>query len=224
MRTPFSPNAAPENSAEIREFRPEKTPPPRLTASGTDDHEVREKAAQARAQGFAVDLEIGCGVGWHPIRYSAENPRRLLFAVEQTAEKFAKFRDRLSRHPERENLFAVHADAVAWTVHRAAGLVFDRVLILYPNPNPKNAAARWIRMPFFGYLLGRLAPGGTICFRTNSAAYAREVRELAVERWGLRIVESRELTRDAGVLPITHFERKYLGRGEICTEIVLARI
>ncbi len=226
MRIPFSPNVAPGSdpyAKATRLFRAEKTPAPRISAPGVDPEHVRAKVEWARARGHAVDLEIGCGVGWHPLRYAAENRDRLLFAVERTAEKFAKFRERIANHAERENLVAVHADAISWMVHVAPEVSFDRILLLYPNPNPKNAAARWVRMPFFGYLLGRLSPRGTIHFRTNSAGYADEVRELGVANWGLRIVESREITHQVGVDPATHFERKYLERGEVCTELVLAR-
>jgi len=64
-----------------------------------------------------LDIEIGCGTGLHPLRYSAENPDRFVIALEQTREKFLKFVSRLKNHPPRTNLFPVHGDAIRWISH-----------------------------------------------------------------------------------------------------------
>lgn len=214
MRTPSSPLA-------VREFRAARVPVP----ANLETRLAGLRLAAAVARGGPVDLEIGCGVGWHPIRYARENPNRTLVAIERTAEKFAKFRERLGRHPELTNLVAVHADAVAWVTHFAPKATFERVFVLYPNPNPKNPSARWVRMPFFGELLSRVKPGGEIEFRTNVAEYAAEVGAFAREEWKLRIAEERRLEPSA-VAPEsarTHFERKYLARGETCFALRFTR-
>jgi tRNA (guanine-N7-)-methyltransferase len=221
MKIPSSPNAAPESSLENeRAFRADLIPAP----TDRDAREAGMKLAQALVEGGPVDLEIGCGVGWHPIRYAGENPKRTVVAIERTAEKFAKFRDRLGAHPAMPNLIPVHADAVAWITHFAPDKAFERILILYPNPNPKNASARWIRMPFFGHLLRKLRPGGQIEIRTNIATYADEVRESAA-KWGLGVFADRAFGRAdvAARAERTHFERKYLERGETCFAITLSR-
>lgn len=173
-----------------------------------------------------IDLEIGCGVGWHPIRYALENPDRTLIAIEQTAEKFKKFEARILSHTRRahpiENLLAVHADAVPWITSFVPDASVGRIYILYPNPNPKNAAARWIRMPFFGHLMKKLRVGGEICFRTNSAEYAEEIRTYSSENWRLCPVVDRSFSQGEVALgdSLTHFERKYLAAGEECTEMI----
>ncbi|MBS1962103.1 MAG: hypothetical protein JST04_07805 [Bdellovibrionales bacterium] len=215
MRTPSSPAVANDSvSTFLRAFRADRVPVP-------EDLSTRLaglRLSQAIARGGPIDLEIGCGVGWHPIRYARENPGRTVVAIERTAEKFAKFRERLARHPELTNLIAVHADAVAWITHFAPPGTFDRLFLLYPNPNPKNPAARWVRMPFFGRLLESLRPGAEIELRTNVEAYAEEAAREAADRWGLRDGERHRFTR-AEVYPAnarTHFERKYLERGEAC--------
>ncbi len=41
-----------------------------------------------------LDIEVGCGVGLHPIQYSLANPDRFLVALEHTREKFEKFHRR----------------------------------------------------------------------------------------------------------------------------------
>ncbi len=214
MITPYSLPAA-------RAFRADRVPVPEDVVTRL----AALRLAGALARGRPVDLEIGCGVGWHPIRYAQENPGRTLVAIERTAEKFAKFESRLSRHPELANLIPVHADAVAWVTHFAPPTAFDRIFVLYPNPNPKNPAARWIRMPFFGRLIETLRPGGGIEFRTNRADYADEVRELGLREWKLKLVAERRFTRSevATTDLTTHFEQKYLARGEGCISVRLGR-
>jgi tRNA (guanine-N7-)-methyltransferase len=203
----------------VRTFRAEHVPAP----SDLVTKIAGLRLAQAIARGRPIDLEIGCGVGWHPIRYAQENPNRTLVAIEKTSEKFEKFSERLKHHPELTNVIAVHADAVAWVTHFAPPGTFDRVFLLYPNPERKNSSARWIRMPFFGHLLETLKRGGEIEFRTNITEYADEVRRVGTEGWGLKLRGDLRLDPRA-VDPAamrTHFEQKYLGRGEACFALVL---
>lgn len=172
-----------------------------------------------------VDLEIGCGVGWHPIRYAQENPERVLVAIEQTTEKFTKFDARVEANRRLgrslENLIPIHADAVAWVTAFVPEQSLDRIILFYPNPNPKNPAARWIRMPFFGHLLTKLKPGGKISFRTNEKGYVDEVREYGVRVWALGVSVDRSFSSKDTPLSdsLTHFERKYLEAGETCFQI-----
>ena len=49
----------------------------------------------------------------------------------------------------------------------------------------------------------------------------REARVVMREHWGLTLVDCRELARDA--VPRTHFEKKYLERGERCWNLVWIR-
>jgi len=172
-----------------------------------------------------VELEIGCGVGMRPIRYALAQPERYLIAIEHTRQRFAKFRSRLDHHPPIPNLLPLHADAVEWVAHCLGNQKLSRIWILYPNPNPKAASKRWIRMPFFQCLLESLAPEGEIVFSTNEEWYIREVKHHAIGQWGLSIVN--ELAFDGATAPAgyprTHFEKKYLERGQRCFEVTLSR-
>lgn len=165
-----------------------------------------------------VDVEIGCGVGWHPIRYALENQDRLLIAIEQTKEKFTAFRKRLSRHPALPNLQPVHADAIAWITHALPAESISRCFLLYPNPEAKNASRRWFRMPFMARLRETLKPGGELVLATNIASYADEACIYAREAWNLALLDDRTIRQrtDADFRPRTHFERKYLRQGQTC--------
>ncbi len=175
--------------------------------------------------GAPWDLEIGCGVGWHPIKYAIDNPSRRLIAVEHTREKFESFQGRVFKHAQLKNLLPIHADAIRWVTHAIPAGSLDRIFLLYPNPEPKAANKRWLRMPFFQRLLETLAPGGTITLATNIESYFDEARVYGVEAWGLEIVGERRfnLATAPDEAPRTHFEKKYLERGETCFDVTFRK-
>lgn len=174
-----------------------------------------------------IDLEIGCGAGYHPVRYAKAHPDRLLIAIERTQTRFAKLEGRLRHHPEVGNVLAVRADAIRWVTHRVPDGSLSRILLLYPNPYPKQRQLnkRWHHMPFMGHLLEKLVPEGTLTLATNIASYAREAAIAFATTWQCEVISERQFTshdtapREAR----SHFEKKYLERGETCTELVVRR-
>lgn len=162
-----------------------------------------------------VDLEIGAGAGWHAIRRAQAKPERGLVALERTRSKFAAFQGRLERHPPLPQLLALNADVVPWLACAPAEIRFARVLLLYPNPEPGNPAARWLRMPFFGRLLSHVESGGEIELRTNVSDYATEAWTRAND-WRLVPVERTQWSNKTqpNYRPQTHFERKYFMEGQ----------
>ncbi len=201
----------------MREFRADRVMAPRRIPIGFD--------AGRFADGRPLDLEIGCGVGWHPIRYARDNPHRALVAIEKTKAKYARFQTRFFRRGDVSNLHPVHADAVAWVTHFLRPETLERVFLLYPNPNPKNPAVRWFRMPFFKRLLGTIKPGGEVHLASNEAWYVDEAKRFAASVWGLDLRAETRLNRvgDGGPAPRTHFERKYLARGQTCYDAVFVK-
>ncbi len=169
-----------------------------------------------------LDIEIGCGVGWHPIVYAKNNPDRLLIAIEHTRDKFERFQSRLHRHKPLPNLIAIHADAVAWITHCLGPQQIDRCFILYPNPIPKAPNKRWLRMPFFRKLVEHMKPLGEMTLATNEVEYYKEALEYAAS-WNLNIYKNFLFTKNTPPQggPRTHFEKKYLARGQTCYEIVM---
>ncbi len=174
-----------------------------------------------------VDLEIGCGAGLHPIQYALANPERRIVAIEHTHTRFGLFAGRLKHHPQATNLVAIHDDAIAWVTHRVPEGSLSRVFLLYPNPypKPKHLNKRWYAMPFMGELLASLMPGGTLTLATNEGFYAEEARQWMTGEWGTALVEDRVLRVPAGEKTggRTHFERKYLARGEACYDLVFQK-
>lgn len=163
-------------------------------------------------------MEIGAGKGKHAIQFASSNKDKHLIAIERTREKFNAFQKQAALG-ELNNLTFVHADAIAFCVHFIAPNSLDGVFILYPNPEPHNKNQRWLNMPFFEFLLSRLKVGGFIIIASNIESYMDEACQLLDEVWQLPYTKRAIDSTSAR----THFEIKYLARGELCQEIILTK-
>lgn len=173
------------------------------------------------------DLEIGCGVGWHSITYAKNHPERYLFAIEKTRDKTRSFQNRMFNNQKVgpiKNLQPIHADAVSWISHSIPENRLSRIYILYPNLELKAPSKRFLRMPFFSFLITRLSHDGEIHLSTNSEAYAIEARKLAVEKWNLNAQSNTiHVNLNPNFKPRTHFEKKYFQRGDLLWNIKMQK-
>lgn len=170
-----------------------------------------------------LDVEIGAGVGMFAIAYAHQNSQRSIVAIEHGNTRFSRFRRRVAHHDHLPNLTIVQADAVAWISHQLPPLSVDRYFLLYPNPYPKKSQTnkRWHAMPFMEKLIQTLKVGGTITVATNERFYADEVEKYYSHYWNL-LQDERKIV-DANSGGRTHFERKYLERGESCYNFVFKK-
>lgn len=163
-----------------------------------------------------ICLEIGAGKGRHALLFAHANPDKTMFAIERTTEKFTTF-DKLTKNTPAGNLFAIHADAIAWTAFAVYPKQIQTCFILYPNPEPKNKNQRFLNMPFFEFLLSRMQDDGQIIIASNIADYIDEATQLLTDVWCLPYQKSVIDPSSAR----THFEIKYLSRGELCQELII---
>lgn len=163
-------------------------------------------------------LEIGAGRGLHAVQFTQANPDKQLIAIERTRVKFEDFAKR-AKTDALNNLAPIHADAIPWVVHGLPPASLNGVFLLYPNPEPKNAAQRWLNMPFFEFLLSRLKPGAKIILATNIQDYFEEAKQQAEQLWKLPF-EAFEVDQNS---KRTHFEIKYLARGETCYQLEVTK-
>ena len=129
-------------------------------------------------------LEIGAGKGKHALSFALQNPDKHLIAIERTRNKFDAF-SRLATLQDLPNLDAIHADAIAWTVHALKPNSVAKIFILYPNPEQHNPNQQWLNMPFFEFLLSRLQVGGEIILATNIQSYMDNAEHQAAKLWCL---------------------------------------
>lgn len=165
-----------------------------------------------------ICLEIGAGKGKHALQFTAQHPQQLLVAIERTREKFEAMQKQHQQEGQK-NLQPVHADALPWVVHALYPQQVEQCFILYPNPEPHNPAQRWLNMPFFEFLLSRLQPKGQIILASNIPDYIAEAEQQLQQVWQLPYIKE--------VIPATsartHFEIKYLERGELCQQLVISK-
>ncbi|ENW29765.1 hypothetical protein F923_02275 [Acinetobacter lwoffii NIPH 478] len=165
-----------------------------------------------------VCVEVGAGKGKHALLFSKNNPDTQLIAIERTREKFLAMQKQHAVEGQ-NNLQTVHADALPWIVHALYPQQVERFFILYPNPEPHNPAQRWVNMPFFEFLLSRLKTGGTITLASNIPAYIEEAEIQVQELWKLPFAKE-VIAADSAR---THFEIKYLERGELCQQLIISK-
>lgn len=166
----------------------------------------------------ALCIEIGAGKGKHALLFSQNNPTQHLVAIERTREKFLAMKKQLELSP-RESLSIVHADAIAWMVHALYPKQVQQLFILYPNPEPHNSAQRWLNMPFFEFLLSRMAPGASITLASNIPEYISEAQQQLDHLWQLPY----RLEKISADSARTHFEVKYLARNELCQQLIITK-
>ena len=166
----------------------------------------------------SVCVEIGAGKGKHALLFSGQHPEHKLIAIERTREKFLAMQKQHQLEGQ-QNLQIVHADAIPWIVHALFPAQVAQFFILYPNPEPHNATQRWLNMPFFEFLLSRLKAGGSITLVSNIPEYIAEAQQQLIEVWKLPFIQQ-DVPVDSAR---THFEIKYLARGERCQELRITK-
>lgn len=191
---------------QLRPFKPEKLKPP------------RDFNAPVLLSDKRLIIEIGAGKGKHALQYATANPSDQLIAIERTRDKFDAFQ-KLATSAQLDNLMPTHADAIPWIIHALAPASVDGAYILYPNPEPHNPNQQWLNMPFFEFLLSRLKPGSQIVLASNIDSYIDTAYEQAVQTWCLP-TERTLVPKDS---QRTHFEVKYLARGESCWQLTMTK-
>jgi tRNA G46 methylase TrmB len=198
----------------MREFNPHSIPKPNLP-------EPMRQWPKSRP----MDLEIGAGQGLHAIHYALENTGRTLIALERTENRFAKFHQRFINHGAPANLIPFRADAIPFVVHFIEDESLDRVFLLYPNPYPKakQANLRWHFHPFIQCVNRKLKSNGTLHLATNLEWYEREAVQALTGPMKFKLLRRRQIAPNSEALARTHFERKYLARGETCFDLVFQK-
>ena len=201
---------------KVRDFLADELPP------------LRWKGELALPGDVPIDLEIGCGVGLHPILYATKNPGRVLIAIEHTKTRFSKFRNRLQHHPHIKNIIPIHEDAVLWVSKILLEHSVDKIFLLYPNPYPKarHLNKRWYAMPFMSCLLSKLKIQGTLTIATNEKFYGEGAFEYFTSYWELELKDREVIQKKTHpeYAPRSHFEKKYFERGDNLYRLTFSKV
>jgi tRNA (guanine-N7-)-methyltransferase len=163
-------------------------------------------AASAR-----LELEIGCGHGGYALAFARRHPDRALVAIEQRRSFADELRRRATRRDHR-NLVVVQGDAriLAPRLFRAGSL--SAIHVHFPDPwwKRRHHRRRLVDDSTSRLLVGLLAPGGLLDFRTDVERYALEAVE-RLEEVGLanEAGPGQFADREADEIPSTR-EKRYL--------------
>lgn len=208
-------NIKPEIShQQQRAFQPQKLSAPRDFVIP----KIIQDKANHHSEKSSLILEIGAGKGKHALSFAKAHPNKQLLAIERTRNKFEAF-TKLAMQQHSSNLHPIHADAIAWVVHALAPHSLASIYILYPNPEQHNPNQQWLNMPFFEFLLSRLQEGGEVILATNIEDYIDNAEIKSKDVWQLPTIRS-EVPIDS---QRTHFEIKYLARGETCWQLTMTK-
>jgi tRNA (guanine-N7-)-methyltransferase len=158
-----------------------------------------------------LELEVGSGHGGFALAFARERPDRALVAIEQR-RKFAEELEARARRRGHANLVALQGDArlLAPRLFRAGSLA--AIHVHFPDPwwKRRHERRRLLDDDMSRLLLGLLAPGGLLDFRTDVERYAAEVLE-RLEAIGLRneAGQGRFAERSPDDIPSTR-EKRYL--------------
>ncbi len=138
--------------------------------------ELRQALAALLPAPRAIVWEVGCGHGHFLVRYAQEHPGRFCLGIDLIADRLA----RASRKRDRAGLADCHflrAEARECLQAFPAGVTFDEVWVLFPDPWPKarHHKNRLLKADFLDAVAARAAPGARFYFRTDHEEYFREV-------------------------------------------------
>lgn len=168
-----------------------------------------------------LDVEIGAGQGLHAIRYAESHPDRNLIAIERTQTKFSAMARRNAHH-HLTNLQVIRADAVNFLYHFVPDATIQNLFLLYPNPYVKKSKSRWHFSSAMLLLHQKMAREGILHISTNLLWYAQECSHELCRLGLFRLVADRKLSPSDR--PRTHFEAKYLARGETCFDLQFQKL
>lgn len=191
----------------------------------------KEKLAitQFLSQQENLNIEIGCGVGLHPIEYVKTHKPEQLIAIERTKTKFNKFLNRfnsqLKQNPDlKKYLLPIKGDGLSFVVEFIKKHSVCKYFLLHPNPYPKarQLNKRWYAMPAMSVLIESLKPKGRIYLSTNQEYYYKEALDYMQNVWQLSL-EQKNTYYQADIKGQTHFEKKYLKRGDAIYSVVFKK-
>jgi tRNA G46 methylase TrmB len=140
-------------------------------------------------------------------------------AIEHTKTRFKKFEGRYKNH-NLPNLLPIHADAIKWITHTLKENSVEEYFFLYPNPYPKKSDQnkRWHAMPFMKKIISTLKTNGLLTLATNEYFYATEAIDFLTNNWNLTLISN-----EKPMTYRTHFEKKYMQRGQECFNLVFKK-
>jgi tRNA (guanine-N7-)-methyltransferase len=162
-----------------------------------------------------LELEIGCGHGGFALGFARALPERALVGIEQRRKFAAELAAKGARRGL-SNLLVLNGDARLLAPRLFAAGSLAAIHVHFPDPwwKRRHHRRRLVDDRMSALLLGLLAPGGVLDFRTDVERYAREA-VVRLEEAGFQNAAGPGRFAEAAPdeIPSTR-ERRYLASGE----------
>lgn len=167
----------------------------------------------------AITLEIGFGMGASLAEMAQQQPVMNFLGVEVHRPGVASLIADLDEQGN-DNVRIICADVVEVLTQVIPDSSLDRVLILFPDPWPKQRhhKRRLVQVEFVEQLKQKLKPGGLLHLATDWQNYAEHMLEVLSKIKGLERVSAEKDPR-----PMTKFERRGLRLGHVVSDLIYVR-
>lgn len=120
-------------------------------------------------------LEIGSGHGDFLVQYAQNFPERFCVGIDLITQRIAKS-NRKANRAHLSNITFLKARAEEFLECQPADFLWDEVIVLYPDPWPKNRhhKNRLFQVEFLSQLAQKVVSGAKIHFETDSLPYFQE--------------------------------------------------
>jgi len=172
----------------------------------------------------ALEFEIGSGHGGFALGFARAHPDRALVAIEQRRAFAEALRDKAEQRGHR-NLVAIWGDARVLAPRLFAAGSLAVIHVHFPDPwwKRRHGKRRLVDEGMSQLLLGLLAPGGLLDFRTDVEEYAMgAVERLEAAGFENETGRGRFAERPADEIPSTR-EKRYLVSGQPVWRLRLRR-
>ena len=172
----------------------------------------------------ALEFEIGSGHGGFALGFARAHPDRALVAIEQRRAFAEALRDKAEQRGHR-NLVAIWGDARVLAPRLFAAGSLAVIHVHFPDPwwKRRHGKRRLVDEGMSQLLLGLLAPGGLLDFRTDVEEYAMgAVERLEAAGFENETGSGRFAERPADEIPSTR-EKRYLVSGQPVWRLRLRR-
>jgi len=136
---------------------------------------VPDWAARLGPPATRLELEIGCGHGGFALEFARAHPDRALVAIEQRRAFAREVAAKAERRALR-NLVVINGDARILAPRLFGAGSLSALHVHFPDPwwKRRHHRRRLVDDRMSTLLLGLLAPGGLLDFRTDVERYARQ--------------------------------------------------
>ena len=133
---------------------------------------LQQELADLLAAHPRITLEVGAGHGHFLTDYAAAHPTEFCVGIDLLRDRVERALRKRNR-AKLANLVFLKTEATEFIAALPPQVVFQRVLVLFPDPWPKRRhhKNRIMRADFLHALAARTAPGANLCFRTDDDAY-----------------------------------------------------